>query len=275
LKYYRQLDSVAAEVFPNMLVRTLIIATLALATVAFGQPITGFGGTAGITVNGGPTGNGAPGDAYQVHTVAAVTNPSFVGPSGCVDLTNAGALGADVFGPGLGSITGSICVNVYAFSADEQEIACCSCRVTPNAAVHICASDIVQSTLTGAIPNNITLKLLATIPGTQVNTSTTFNSTVCTDASNVNLGGTPLTAAGAATKLAPGMRAWLVSAHLIPTSLTAYGVTESEFSKADLSLGELASLTQRCANIFGNGSGHGPCSTACASGNGVLGAIKH
>src|ERR1035438_5872423 len=70
LKYYRQLDSVAAEVFPNMLVRTLIIATLALATVAFGQPITGFGGTAGITVNGGPTGNGAPGDAYQVHTVA-------------------------------------------------------------------------------------------------------------------------------------------------------------------------------------------------------------
>src|ERR1039458_10229032 len=61
-------------------------------------------------------------------------------------------------------------------------------------------------------------------------------------------------------------------AHSIPTTPGLYGVTESAFERADLSPGELSSLTQRCANTIGNGSGSGYCGTACKPG--VLGSVK-
>src|SRR5258707_4543678 len=61
--------SVRTEVLPNMQLRYLVIATLALSVAAFGQAVTGFGPN-GVTVNA------AVPDAFQIHTVANVTAPT-------------------------------------------------------------------------------------------------------------------------------------------------------------------------------------------------------
>ncbi|MDQ6687656.1 MAG: hypothetical protein M3Z50_08605, partial [Actinomycetota bacterium] len=74
---------------------------------------TGSTGTAMVTVL-------PPTDAYQLHYLANLD-----AGDGVINITNAGALGGDAFGTAAGT-TGRICVNVYAFTPDEQEMACCS-----------------------------------------------------------------------------------------------------------------------------------------------------
>jgi hypothetical protein len=245
-----------------MQLRNLVLATLALSVVAFGQAISGFGPN-GVTVNA------AVPDAFQIKTFANVTPPAgttFPAGSGYIDSTNAGSLGADLFGPGTLVHTGWICDNLYFFSPDEQLISCCSCPKSPNSAWSIKLSDVVQNTLTGAVPSSVTVKILETIPGTSatsagVNTQAAFTGTVC-NAANVALG---------AANLAPGGRNWGIDTHTVPTSATTFAITETQFSYAELSPGELASILFRCANIVGNGSGSGVCK-GCQ--NVLLGAQK-
>src|SRR5215831_9899182 len=142
--------SVRTEVFSDMQLRNFVIAATAFSAAAFGQAIGGFGPN-GVTVNA------AVPDAYQVKTIANTMPPTgvtFPAGSGYIDLTNAGALGADLFGPGLGPKTGYICANIYAFSADEQLVSCCHCPLSPNSAWSITGSDIVKTTLTGTNPTS-------------------------------------------------------------------------------------------------------------------------
>ncbi len=231
----------------------ILLATALFSAVAFAQ---GPGNIPAVLNPGVP--NGAPADAYQINYI-----PNLNVGDGIINITNAGALGADAFGPFSGT-TGRICVNVYTFSPDEQEISCCQCLVTPNALVRLSAkTDLIQNTLTGVVPNSIVVKLLATIPGTSANplgtnTQAQFTGSTCNAAQDFG-----------AVNLAPGMRAWATRLHALPTSPVTYGVTEGAFLNASLSQGELSKLTQLCRFIVGNGSGAGICKTCTLGGLGA------
>ena len=157
--------------------RILFFATLAITVVALAQPMFG-----------------QPADAFQVRYAVNLN----IGDS-YIDITNAGSSG------------GSICVNVYTFSPDEQLISCCACPVTPNGLESLSArNDLISNTLTPAVPTAIVVKLLASTGSTGCNAATPT-----------------------AADLVPGMRAWGTTLHLNTTTTTPrYDTTETEFSPA-------------------------------------------
>ena len=191
----------------------LALASLAFATVAFAQnPITAD-------------------SPFQVKYAANLN----VGDS-AINITNTGATG------------GNICVNVYTFSPDEQEVSCCSCTVTPNALVSLSAkADLISNTLTPAVPNSIVVKLLATSGG------------AC-NASTAGSGG---------SAISTGLAAWGTTLHATPVT-GAYAVTETAFTPATLSAFELARITSLCGFIQSNGSGFGICRSCRLGGQGAV-----
>ena len=172
-----------------------------------------------------------------------------------IDIVNTGANGAPLLGPGFGGASGNICVNVYAFDPGEQLISCCSCLVTPDQVVNLGVNrDLTVKTLTGMIPTSVTVKVLATLAGTG------GAGTTCTNSAAI----------ASTAAIVSGMAAWGTTLHATPVAGT-YATTETPFTPATLSGGELASITGRCAAIIGNGSGFGICSSCRA---GALGAQK-
>ena len=173
---------------------------------------------------------------FQIRYAANLTSGDSV-----INITNSGANGASLFGPGFGGAVGNLCVNVYAFSPDEQLVSCCSCLVTPNGLVSLSVNnDLVSNTLTGVRPSSVVVKLVSTLAGTG------GTGTSCTNSAAT--GGT----------LVPGMLAWGTTIHAGAAAGTL-DTTETAFSPASLSAGELASITNRCTNIIGNGSTFGIC----------------
>jgi hypothetical protein len=167
-----------------------------------------------------------------------------------IDITNDGANGASLLGPGLGGAVGNICVNVYAFDPSEELVSCCSCLVTPDQTVNLgVIADLTSKTLTGVIPTSVTVKLLATLAGT--NGSGT--GTVC----NNSAASVTATTTGIA-----GLAAWGTTLH---AQGTGTATTETPFTPSTLSSGELASIAGRCGAIIGNASGFGIC-TSCRTG---------
>ena len=197
----------------------LALASLAFATVAFAQnPITAD-------------------SPFQVKYAANLN----IGDS-AINITNTGATG------------GNICVNVYTFSPDEQEVSCCSCTVTPNALVSLSAkNDLISNTLTPAVPNSIVVKLLATSGG------------VC-NASTAGSGG---------AAISTGLAAWGTTLHANAAQPAAevavtYAVTETAFTPATLSAFELERITSLCGFIQSNGSGFGICRSCRLGGQGAV-----
>jgi hypothetical protein len=213
----------------------LLLATV-LAVVAFAQP--------NITAD----------SPYQVRYAANVSATT----DSVINIVNTGANGAPLYGPGYGPAVGNICVNVYAFSPDEQMVSCCSCLITPNGLVSLSVySDLISNTLTGVRPTSVTVKLLAT------NTGGGFGGTSCSNSA---------AGVGAAFAVANGMAAWGTTVHSMVTPPAApFSVTETAFTPATLSAGELASLANRCTNIIGNGSTFGICRSCRV---GALGARR-
>jgi hypothetical protein len=162
-----------------------------------------------------------------------------------VSFSNAGTLsGADP--------AGRLCVNVYTFDPAEELISCCACPVTPNGLNSLSArNDLISNTLTPGVPTSITVKLLSSLPV----------SGVCN------------AAAPTAGTLVRGMRAWATTLHLNTSGSPAIGYqhTETPFSRAELSVSELAKLTAFCSFIQSNGSGFGICKS-CRTG--ALGAVN-
>jgi hypothetical protein len=222
-----------------MYLRNVFLAAIALSTAAFAQP------------------NATSDAPFQVRYAANLN----IGES-YIDITNDGANGCALLGPGFGAQSGNICVNAYAFDPSEELISCCSCLITCDSTVNLGAKrDLTSNTLTGESPTSITVKLLATLAGTNGSGTSCTNS-----AANVAL---------PATTIVSGMAAWGTTLHLssgtAPFVTGTYVTTETAFTPATLSTPELASLGGRCAAIIGNASGFGICSSCRA---GALGASR-
>lgn len=207
-----------------------IFASFAISVVAFAQP--------NVTLD----------TSYQVRYVANLNLGDSV-----INITNSGARGAGLAAGTTAATTGAMCVNVYAFSPDEQMISCCSCPVTPNGLVSLSARrDLVNNTLTPAVPTAIVVKLYSTIPVSGSCTGSAANP------------GEPTI----------GMLAWGTTVHAGAAAGSAAAITETPFLPATLSvgelgIGELGRLRALCTFINANGSGFGICSTCRLGGLGA------
>jgi len=173
-----------------------------------------------------------------------------------VDITNTGANGAALQGPGFGTQAGNICVNAYAFDPSEELVSCCSCLVTPDQTVNLgVVANLTSKTLTGVVPTSVTVKLLATLAGA----GGSGTGSICNNSAAT---------ATAAAVIPAGLAAWGTTLH---AQGAGTATTETAFTGAMLSAGELASITGRCAAIIGNASGFGICAS-CRTG--ALGGSK-
>jgi hypothetical protein len=200
----------------------LALAALAFATVALAQnPITAD-------------------SPFQVRYASNLN----IGDS-VINITNTGAASGN-----------NICVNVYTFSPDEQEVSCCTCVVTPNALQSLSVkNDLISNTLTPAVPTSVVVKLLATTGGP------------CNAA----------TAGSVASPSTPGLAAWGTTLHRDPAvdgvaeaAVAAVRMTETAFTPSTLSATELTRITSLCGFIQSNGSGFGICRSCRLGGLGAV-----
>jgi hypothetical protein len=139
-----------------------------------------------------------------------------------------------------GTSNGNLCAMVYVFDNDQQMSECCGCILTPDGLRTFSVSkNLTNNPLTGAVSNNGDIKLVAAA----------VNNSPCDPTANV----TPT----------PSLRAW--GTHIQNKVGTAYPITETDFSDATLSAGELASLQADCYFVNRLGSGRGICS--CGTGD--------
>ena len=220
--------------------------------------VSGIASTAGIQVGWEVTGPGIPAGTV----VVSVIPPSFIilsaaptttlnqatlqfapgvaaaAPIAKIRLTNFGTGGTPLTSP-----AGDVCTNIYVFDADQEMIACCSCRITPNGTRTISvAFNLTNNPLTSVSPVNGGLKVISTVAGLGTCSPLTYN------------GGFIDSTLGFAT-------------HLQISGGTSAGsfATETRFQAAALSGVEQSFLPLACQFTRYLGSGKGTCS--CGTGS--------
>jgi len=112
------------------------------------------------------------------------------------------------------NINSDLCVNIYTFAADEQEVDCCSCLVTPNALWSASVKTaLLNSTLTSLFPNEVAIKMISTVPNVGASGAESCN---------------PATVNPNGFNLSPGLLAWGTTLHGVPTATgPAFARTET------------------------------------------------
>ena len=122
---------------------------------------------------------------------------------------------------GKGNPSGDMAAGIFVFDPNQELTECCYCEITPDGLLTLSINnDLTANPLTGNLLTSGVIKILG-----------------------FSLSGT----------LAPGIRAW--ATHIQTTGVT----TETAFSDATLSAGELNRLGQQCNFIVNEGSGAGIC----------------
>jgi hypothetical protein len=156
---------------------------------------------------------------------AVVCNPPPAAPDTTVYITNVGTQTGTKADP-----SGDLCAMIYVFEPDQQLAECCGCSITPDGLLTLSVKyNLTNNSLTGAILTNGAIKIV----------SSTWNP--------------PCNAAKPAP--AAGIRAWITHVQ----DSTPDVLTETPFSDATLSAGELSNLAAECKILQTEGSGAGLC----------------
>lgn len=233
---------------------SIVFAAAAMSTAAFGQWPTLLTATYD--------------DGFYQLGYAANLN---VGDS-VINLSNDGFNGG-VYGATPASL-GNMCANVYVFDPQEEEVACCSCLVTPNGLNSLSAkNDLINNVLTPAIPSSIVIK----ITGTEPTVDKTGAFSICNPATAGTNGFNPLEYGLVVwgSTLEPSGTAGTYNAVNVPYKEGLLSPTGGGWLKIDetgIAGGlpivpghELAGLTQLCAFIQVEGTGYGICGS-CRTG---------
>ena len=148
-----------------------------------------------------------------------------------IRIINVGTLGTPMTSP-----VGDICANVYVFDANQEMLACCAARLTPNelatAFVH---GQLTDNTVTTVVPGSGVIKIvLAQPPGSSCTPTT--------------IGATPDAGLGV-----------VFGTHLQKESNNLW-VTETQKQPSTLSSQEQGFLQLACSFALYIGSGQGTCS---------------
>jgi hypothetical protein len=220
----------------------VVLVTLVFASMAVAQSGAGDGS---YTVNFYTGANQGLPDA-QMHVV----NPG-----------STGGIGNPTESPTATPQGGDLCANVYLFLPDQEMIACCSCKISPNGMQGFSlATDLVVNPLqNGTIPKAGAIKVVASqgggASGAGLATPPSGPGSVTTVSGHACDAGTNYVASGI-------LEAWVTHVRALGTTV---GVTETANETSYLSDSEQTKLQQQCftieasASLGGVGSGAGIC----------------
>jgi hypothetical protein len=179
---------------------------------------------------------------YFVTYFSNNVGPSTTAPDQSIRIINTGTLGTPLTSP-----VGDLCANIYVFDNNQEMIACCAERITPNeldsASV---GNQLTSNPLTAVVPVSGVIKVITTLVPT----------------GGCNPAGLPVQSAA----LFPFVDADMYSTHLQVTAGKTY-VTET-LSEGSLLLNTTSAtaeynfLQQACSFTLYLGSGKGTCSSS-------------